>query len=102
MIKRFMVIFIVTVTLFTLSLFAISSFADDTSSVPSLTIHSNNLSYADSLHIAYAVSAENLDMSVHPIQMLFWNAPAEVYDITTADYCVKGSSIQSVKGTSVE
>ena len=39
-----------------------------------LKIQSNNLSYADSVYLLYAVSGEGVDYTVDTVKMLFWES----------------------------
>ena len=46
--------------------------ADDVTGTPTLTVEANNVSYADSIYILYAVSNDGFDRNVNEIKMLFW------------------------------
>ena len=65
---------------------------------PTLTIQSNNLSYADSLYLLYAVSNEGFDRNENNIQMLFWTEPQTEYVLGTESYAVSNSGSATVKG----
>jgi len=64
----------------------------DAETAPVLTIESNNVSYADSVYIVYAVATENVDASAN-VQMLFWNEPQTEYVVGTQAYA------EETKGT---
>lgn len=94
--RKIRLLIIISLTLFSLSLISFPSFATDAE--PSLTIHTYNLSYSESIYLAYAVKSDNLDMTEHPVKMLFWNSPADSYDVDTAEYTSSASDITDVKG----
>ena len=96
--KTIKILFILALAvIFTASLPTVS-FASEEPNAPSLTVHSNNVSYSDSLHLAYAVSCENFDMEQHDINMLFWTSPVSSYTLGTQDYAKAASSIYDVNG----
>lgn len=63
-----------------------------------VTIESNNLSYADSIHIIYAVSNEGFDRTEHPIQLLFWEEPQTEYVKATAKDVVDSQGSVDLNG----
>ena len=71
--------------------------ADEVSN-PTLTIESNNVSYADSIYILYAVSNDGFDRANHEIKMLFWDELQEEYTVGTETYAVTSKQSATVKG----
>ena len=71
-----------------------------TQSTPTLTIESNNVSYADSVYILYAVSNDGFDRNQNEIKMLFWEDVQEAYVVGTEKYAVTSSGTAKVKGKS--
>ena len=61
-----------------------------------LTIESNNLSYADSLHLLYAVSNEGFDRTQNEIKMLFWEEAQEDYAYGTQTSIATDSGFATV------
>jgi len=94
--KTFYITFLMIITLFITFSLALSSFAADDETEPKLYISSNNLSYSDSLYLAYAIGADNIDITSCEVKMLFWNSPARVYEKGTEDY-TSTAILQEVK-----
>jgi len=67
---------------------------------PTLTIESNNVSYAESIYILYAVSNDGFDRANHEIKMLFWDELQEEYTVGTEKYAVTSKQSATVKGKS--
>ena len=61
-----------------------------------LTIEKNNLSYADSIYMLYAVSHEGFDRNQHQIKMLFWEEAQDEYVVGTEAYEVTADSYATV------
>ena len=72
--------------------------ADDVTGTPTLTIESNNVSYADSIYILYAVSNDGFDRTNYEIKMLFWEELQEEYTVGTEKYAVTSNQSATVKG----
>jgi competence protein ComEC len=74
--------------------------ADSTSveSIISLDIESNNLSYADSTFILYAVSHDGFAREEQPLKMLFWKTPQVDYSFGSQDYIVDEYNVATVNG----
>ena len=64
---------------------------------PTLTVESNNVSYAESIYILYAVSHDGFDRNEHPIKMLFWEEVQEEYVIGTEKYAKTDNGAATVK-----
>ena len=94
--KKIRILLVISLALFSLSLIAFPAFAADDE--PSLNIHTYNLSYSESIYLAYAVKSENLDMTETSVKMLFWSTPVESYTINTAEYISPAADITEVKG----
>ena len=71
--------------------------ADDIQN-PTITIEANNLSYADSTYILYAVSNDGFDRTAHKIKMLVWEETQEEYVLGTETYIVTSNQSASIKG----
>ena len=67
---------------------------------PTLTIQSNNLSYADSFYILYAVSNDGFDRNEHTIKLLFWNELQDDYLLGTEKYAVTSNQTTTLNGKS--
>ena len=66
-----------------------------------LKIQSNNLSYADSVYLLYAVSGEGVDYTVDTVKMLFWESAKPTqkeYLLGTESYAAKNSGRATVGG----
>ena len=66
-----------------------------------LKIQSNNLSYADSVYLLYAVSGEGVDYTVDTVKMLFWESAKptqEEYLLGTESYAAENSGRATVGG----
>jgi len=63
-----------------------------------LDIESNNLSYADSTFILYAVSHDGFDRAQQSLKMLFWNAPQVDYSFGSQNYAVETYKTATVNG----
>jgi len=74
--------------------------AETTATTPQIEIISQNVSYADSIYILYAVSNEGFDRNTHEIHMLFWDTPQTNYDVHTAKYERTDEGSATVKGMS--
>lgn len=71
--------------------------ADDVEN-PTVTIEANNLSYADSIYILYAVSNDGFDRLAYKIKMLVWEEAQEEYVLGTETYVVNSNQSTNVKG----
>ncbi len=69
----------------------------DEVSTPTLTIESNNVSYADNIYILYAVSNEGFDRTSNPIKILFWEESQNDYVIGTQTYTAESAETATVK-----
>ncbi len=65
---------------------------------PTVTIEANNLSYADSMYILYAVSNNGFDRTEHKIKILLWEEVQEEYAVGTETYAVTSNQSASIKG----
>ena len=63
----------------------------------SLAIVSNNLSYADSIYMIYAVSYNGFDKTQNEIKMLFWEEIQEEYTLGTESYTSSNKGYATVK-----
>ena len=77
---------------------SIQAIADKPTSTPTLTIESNNVSYADSIYILYAVSNDGFDRAQNEIKMLFWEEVQEDYVVGTELYSTTDEGSKKVKG----
>ena len=57
-----------------------------------LTIEAKNVSYSDSLYIAYAVSTEGFDTATCAVKMLFWDEFQDSYELGTENYQASAQS----------
>lgn len=96
--KTIKILFMLALAVIFTAALPIVSLASEEENAPSLTIHSNNVSYSDSLHLAYAVSCENFDMEQYDINMLFWTSPVSSYTLGTQDYTKAAASVYDVNG----
>ena len=53
--------------------------AENEPTTPSLEILKNNVSYSESIYIAYAVACEGFEYNKEEVQLLFWNKPQDTY-----------------------
>ncbi len=60
--------------------------AETTETTPSVEILKNNVSYSDSIYIAYAVYAEGFKTNKYEVQLLFWEQKQEEYTKGTELY----------------
>ena len=67
---------------------------------PTLRIVSNNVSYADSVYILYAVGSSGFDRETDRIEMLFWDEPQTDYTYGTQTYISTSTEVATVKGES--
>ncbi len=101
--NKFFVLFSVLIMLFC-AIFGVTTLTNenkakaDEVSNPTLTIESNNVSYAESIYILYAVSNDGFDRANHEIKMLFWDELQEDYIIGTETYAVISKQSATVKG----
>ena len=101
--NKFFVLFSVLIMLFC-AIFGVTTLTNenkakaDEVSNPTLTIESNNVSYAESIYILYAVSNDGFDRANHEIKMLFWDELQEDYIIGTETYAVTSKQSATVKG----
>lgn len=72
--------------------------ADEIMGTPTITIESNNVSYADSIYILYAVSHDGFDRTSHEIKMLFWEELQEEYVIGSESYFATSKATATVNG----